>query len=149
MYNGSMKKLLIVTLLILVGIQFVPMDVPSEVPSDPKIAVDAPEEVQAVLKRACFDCHSNKVVFPWYSSIAPVSWFTKMHVKEGREHMNFSTWTSYSEEKRLKYLQKIPKAIKSKMPLPSYLLIHKEAVLSDADKEVLTKWAEEAAFDLE
>jgi len=149
MYNGSMKKLLIVTLLILVGIQFIPMDVPSEVPSDPKIAVDAPEEVQAILKRACFDCHSNKVVFPWYSSIAPVSWFTKMHVKEGREHMNFSTWTNYSEEKRLKYLEKIPKAIKSKMPLPSYLLIHKEAVLSDADKEVLTKWATDAAFDLE
>jgi len=149
MYNGSMKKLLLLILLIFVGIQFVPMDVPSEVPSDPKLAVDAPKEVQAVLKRACFDCHSNKVVFPWYSSIAPVSWFTKMHVKEGREHMNFSIWKSYSEEKRLKYLQKIPKAIKSKMPLPSYLLIHKEAVLSDADKEVLTKWAEEAAFDLE
>jgi len=149
MYNSSMKKLLIVTLLILVGIQFIPMDVPSEVPSDPKIAVDAPEEVQAILKRACFDCHSNKVVFPWYSSIAPASWFTKMHVKEGREHMNFSTWTNYSEEKRLKYLEKIPKAIKSKMPLPSYLLIHKEAVLSDADKEVLTKWATDAAFDLE
>jgi len=149
MYNGSMKKLLLLILLILVGIQFIPMDVPSEVPSDPKLAVDAPEEVQAILKRSCFDCHSNKVVFPWYSSIAPVSWFTKMHVKEGREHMNFSIWKSYSEEKRLKYLQKIPKAIKSKMPLPSYLLIHKEAVLSDADKEVLSSWAAEAAFDLE
>jgi len=149
MYNSSMKKLLLITLLIFVGIQFIPMDVPSEVPSDPKLAVDAPEEVQAILKRSCFDCHSNKVVFPWYSSIAPVSWFTKMHVKEGREHMNFSIWKSYSEEKRLKYLQKIPKAIKSKMPLPSYLLIHKEAVLSDADKEVLTSWATDAAFDLE
>lgn len=149
MYNCFMKKLLIVTLLILIGIQFIRMDVPSDVPTEAKLAVEVPEEVQAVLKRACFSCHSNNVVFPWYSSIAPVSWFTKMHVKEGREHMNFSTWQSYDEEKQLKFLEKIPKAIKSKMPLPSYLLIHKEAVLSDKDKELLSKWATDTAFDLE
>jgi len=144
-----MKKLLIFTLLILIGIQFVPMNVPAEVPTKAEDELQAPEEVHAILKRACFDCHSNHTTFPLYSSIAPVSWFTKMHVKEGREHMNFSTWSQYDDEKKLKYLQKIPKAIKSKMPLPSYLLIHKEAVLSDADKKLLTDWATEAAFDLE
>jgi len=72
-----------------------------------------------------------------------------MHVKEGREHLNFSTWNQYDDEKKLKYLQKIPKAIKSKMPLPSYLIMHKEAVLTDEDKKILTEWANEVAFDLE
>jgi len=144
-----MKKLLILIVLIFIGIQFVPMDVPADVPSKAENSIEAPENVQAILKRSCFDCHSNHTTFPWYSSIAPVSWFTKYHVKEGREHMNFSTWASYDDEKKLKFLQKIPKAIKSKMPLPSYLLIHKEAKLSDADKEAITKWATDAAFDLE
>jgi len=72
-----------------------------------------------------------------------------MHVKEGREHLNFSTWESYTDEKKLKFLNKIPKAIKSKMPLPSYLLIHKEAVLTEEDKKALSDWATEVAFDLE
>lgn len=144
-----MKKLLLLTLLIFIGIQFVPMNVPAEVPTQAKEELTAPENVHAILKRACFDCHSNHTTYPWYSSVAPISWFTKMHVKKGREHMNFSTWGKYDDEKKLKYLQKIPKAIKSKMPLPSYLLIHKEAVLSDEDKAALTKWANDAAFDLE
>ena len=142
-------KTLAFILLIMIGIQFVPFDVPAEVPSKAKDALSAPKEVQAILKRSCFDCHSNHTTFPWYSSIAPASWFTKMHVKEGREKMNFSTWSSYDNEKKLKYLEKIPKAIQKKMPLASYLIIHKEAVLSEADKETLKNWATEAAFDLE
>ena len=144
-----MKKLSLITLLILIGIQFIPMDVPADLPTKAEDKLEAPENIQAILKRACFDCHSSHTTFPWYSSIAPVSWFTKMHVKEGREHLNFSTWASYDDEKKIKYLQKIPKAIKSKMPMPSYLLIHKEAELSDADKATLTEWAESAGFDLE
>ncbi len=142
-------KTLAFIFLILVGIQFIPFDVPAEVPTKAENELQAPEEIQAILKRSCFDCHSNHTTFPWYSDIAPVSWFTKMHVKEGREKMNFSTWSSYDDEKKLKYLEKIPKAIQTKMPLSSYLIIHKEAVLSDADKEALKNWASEASFDLE
>ena len=144
-----MKKLTLLTLLIFIGIQFIPMDVPADVPTKAEEELKAPENVQAILKRSCFDCHSNHTIFPWYSNVAPVSLFTKHHVKEGREHMNFSTWETYDDEKKLKFLQKIPKAIKSKMPLPSYLLIHQDAKLSEADKTALTTWANEAAFDLE
>lgn len=144
-----MKKLLITLTLVFIGIQFIPMNVPADLLVKDGDALDAPTEVQAILERSCFDCHSSHTKFPWYSSVAPVSWFTKYHVKEGREHLNFSTWNSYSDEKKLKYLQKLPKAIKSKMPLASYLIIHKEAKLSDADKKAITDWATEAAFDLE
>ncbi|MHC3995124.1 heme-binding domain-containing protein [Thiomicrolovo sp. ZZH C-3] len=144
-----MKKVLIIVLLVVVGIQFIPMNVPAEVPTKAEDELEAPEEVLAILKRSCFDCHSNHTTYPWYSSVAPVSWFTKMHVKEGREHMNFSTWASYDDEKKAKYLDKIPKAVKSKMPLPSYLIMHAEAKLTEEDKKVLADWASEAAFDLE
>jgi len=144
-----MKKILIILILVFVGIQFIPMNVPADVPDKEGDALAAPADVQAILKRSCFDCHSNHTTFPWYSSIAPVSWFTKNHVKEGRKHMNFSTWNSYTDEKKLKYLDKIPKAIKSKMPLASYLIMHQDAKLSDADKKAITDWATNAAFDLE
>jgi hypothetical protein len=144
-----MKKILITLTLVFVGIQFVPMNVPADLPVKDGDALDAPEEVHAILKRSCFDCHSSHTTFPWYSSIAPVSWFTKYHVEEGREHLNFSTWNSYSDEKKLKYLQKLPKAIKRKMPLQSYLIIHKEAALTDKDRKVISDWATEMAFDLE
>ena len=144
-----MKKLAILILLIFIGIQFVPMDVPADVPTKAEDAIEAPENVQAILKRSCFDCHSNHTVYPWYSNIAPVSWFTKGHVKKGREKMNFSTWASYEDDKKLKFLEKIPKAIQSKMPLPNYLIMHQDAKLSDADKEAIKAWTTEAAFDLE
>ncbi len=144
-----MKKLILILLLIFIGIQFIPYDVPAEVPTKAEDEIQAPENIQAILKRSCFDCHSNHTTYPWYSNIAPVSWFTKAHVKEGREKMNFSTWASYDDEKKLKYFEKIPKAIESKMPLPAYLILHKEAALSDSDKEAIRSWAPEAAFDLE
>ncbi len=144
-----MKKLLIILILVFIGIQFIPMNVPADLPVKEGDALEAPENVQAILERSCFDCHSSHTKFPWYSNVAPVSWFTKYHVKEGREHMNFSTWNTYTDEKKLKYLEKIPKAIKSKMPLKSYLIMHSKAKLSDGDKKVITDWATEAAFDLE
>ena len=144
-----MKKLSLIALIVFIGIQFIPMNVPADLPTKADQALEAPENVTTILKRACFDCHSSHTTFPWYSSIAPVSIFTKWHVKEGREHLNFSTWNEYDDEKKLKYLEKIPKAIKSKMPLPSYLIMHKEAVLTEEDKKILSDWATEVAFDLE
>ena len=144
-----MKKLLIFVILVFVGIQLVPMNVPADLPVKEGDAIESSENVQAILERSCFDCHSSHTTFPWYSNIAPVSWFTKDHVKEGREHLNFSTWNSYTDEKKMKYLEKLPKAIKSKMPMESYLIMHKDAKLSEDDKKAIAEWATEAAFDLE
>ena len=72
-----MKKLLIFVILVFIGIQLVPMNVPAELPVKEGDAIEASENVQAILKRSCFDCHSSYTTFPWYSNIAPVSWFTK------------------------------------------------------------------------
>ena len=73
----------------------------------------------------------------------------KKHVKDAREKLNFSNWNAYEDEKKLKYLEKLPKAIESTMPMESYLIMHKDAKLSEDDKKAIAEWATEAAFDLE
>jgi mono/diheme cytochrome c family protein len=84
-------------------------------------------------KRACFDCHSNETVWPWYSNVAPVSWLVQHDVNEGREHLNFSEW-----DKPQKEADEAAEAVREgEMPLPIYLPTHPEARLTDAEKQAL------------
>ena len=128
------------TFITLVLIQFIPMDVPEKLEGNPKSEITAPTEVMSVLKRSCYDCHSNALVYPWYDKIAPASWYAKGHVKDGREILNFSKWKEYDQEKQLKLLDKIPKSIAIRMPLPSYLWLHEEAKLTKEEKRMISKW---------
>ncbi|HUQ30842.1 MAG TPA: heme-binding domain-containing protein [Pyrinomonadaceae bacterium] len=99
-------------------------------------------EVAAVLDRSCNDCHSNRTRWPWYSNIAPVSWFVVGHVNEGRREMNFSDWAGYSPEDRQGYLKKMCREVeRGDMPLKSYLRLHSEANLSSEDVKLLCDWA--------
>jgi len=127
---------------VLIAIQFVPMDVPNKLKSNPKNALQAPKEVEEILQRSCYVCHSSNMTYPWYDKIAPASWFAKNHVKNGRRAVNFSIWQSYDRTKQLKVLNKLPKAIIVRMPLPSYLWLHDEAKLSNDERKILRKWAE-------
>jgi hypothetical protein len=99
-------------------------------------------EVKATLKRACYDCHSNETRWPWYSQIAPVSWFVIDHVNHGRSHLNFSDWSAYDRQEQAKYMEGIEETVQAGvMPLPSYLLAHSEAKLSPEDKRIIGDWA--------
>jgi predicted ATP-dependent Lon-type protease len=105
-----------------------------------------PSEVQAVLKRACYDCHSNETSWPWYSNVAPASWFVTDHVDHGRKHLNFSDWAQegrHTEKKDAgEQLDEIRKEVEARnMPLGSYLLLHPDARLSDRDIKLITDWA--------
>ena len=89
------KKIGLFLLAALVVMQFFRIDksAPEVVQGDDFIALMQPsEEVEALLKSACYDCHSNQTVYPWYANVAPVSWWLQHHVDEGREHLNFSVW---------------------------------------------------------
>jgi hypothetical protein len=109
-----------------------------------------PDDVSAVMSRSCNDCHSHKTVFPWYSNISPVSWFLADHVEHGRSHLNFSVWNTYNKRQKLKKLDEIREQIDlAAMPLPSYLWVHRDAVLSEADAKVLKDWALQITADLE
>ena len=103
-----------------------------------------PPEVAGVLKRSCMDCHSNRTEWPWYSNVAPASWFVIDHVNHGRRHLNFSKWGEYDRRRADNLLSDICTTAKSGfMPLDSYTLVHRSARLTPADVKTLCDWAGE------
>jgi hypothetical protein len=108
-----------------------------------------PTNVNSILKKACFDCHSNTTVYPWYSEIQPVAWFLNAHVKEGKEHLNFDEFLSYEAKKQDHKLEElIESQTEGWMPIDSYKLIHSNAVLSPEEKQVLINWAKQVRREI-
>lgn len=100
-------------------------------------------EIAELFNRACNDCHSNKTVWPWYSNVAPVSWFVIDHVNHGRRHLNFSDWAHYDSRQADELLGSIAKEVRQgSMPLESYTLLHPEAKLSQDERSLLIEWAQ-------
>jgi hypothetical protein len=108
--------------------------------------IGAPEPVAAILRRACYDCHSNETIWPWYGSVAPVSWLLAYDVAEGRRELNCSTWTEYEPPRRGKVLREsIEELREDEMPPWIYLTAHPEARLTLAERDVLLSWLAEVA----
>jgi len=129
----------IVVVVALIAVQFVPLDT-----TNPAVEQDIPAspEVKAILRRACYDCHSNETVWPWYSRIAPVSWLIVRDVQEGREELNFSTWNRYTTQEQVKKLKESWEEVEEgNMPLWFYLAIHRDVRLTEADRALLRQWA--------
>ena len=119
----------------LVGIQLVPVDRSNPPVNGP---LEAPDEVMAVLRKACFDCHSNETTWPWYSYVAPVSWLVAKDVEEGRRELNFSEWATMSEKKRAHKLKETWEEVEEgEMPLPIYIPMHPDANLTDSQRTAL------------
>jgi hypothetical protein len=109
-----------------------------------------PVEVAALLKNACYNCHSDETVWPWYSFIAPVSWGVVGHVNDARQAMNFSHWPHDDPARARKRWRRIGEAVESEeMPLRSYTWIHPEARLTPAQRQQLAQWAKDAYARLE
>jgi hypothetical protein len=117
------------------------MNILAKLPTDSTQEIQAPKEIMNILKRSCYDCHSSEVKEPWYYTVAPISWMVQTHIKNGRKVVNFSEWNSYNREKQFKVIEKLPKSIVIRMPMPSYLWLHKEAELTANEKELLKDWA--------
>ena len=101
-----------------------------------------PENVHAVLKRSCLDCHSNNTEYPWYNNIQPVAWFLDHHVQEGKGELNFNEFATYSPKKARHKMEEVGKAVtEGWMPLDSYLWIHHDAKLSSEEAKLLADWA--------
>ncbi len=136
-------KIAAIIILIFVILQFIRVD-----HANPPVAEELQinPEVKTILQRACYDCHSNETIWPWYSRVAPISWLVANHVREGREELNFSQWQSYDAKKKAKKLEEIWEEIaKGEMPLKGYTLLHKDASLSDADKQIIKQWSKSLA----
>jgi hypothetical protein len=105
-------------------------------------------EADAVLVRACRDCHSNDTRWPWYSNVAPISWFVIDHVNHGRRHFNYSDWAQYDPDQRSRLFKEIcEQTRKGEMPMTSYLWLHPDARMTDTDVAALCDWTERARRD--
>jgi Haem-binding domain len=105
--------------------------------------LEAPPEIAGLLERACYDCHSNQTVWPWYTRVAPFSWLIHRDVVEGRRHLNFSEWSALPADKQARRKKAAAREVdKGTMPLWFYLPLHPAARLTDADRAALARWAD-------
>jgi hypothetical protein len=103
--------------------------------------LQVPPQVTAILDRSCNDCHSNKTRWPWYSNVAPVSWFVIDHVNEGRQNLNFSEWGRYTPRDVDGLLRQMCREVRAEvMPLGSYTPLHPGSKLSAEDIKILCDW---------
>lgn len=138
-----MKKLLLYPLAVMgvvfLVIQFIPVSGRTNPPVESDIA--APADVDAILRRSCYDCHSHETKWPWYNRIAPGSWLMVRDVKHAREKLNFSTWDRYNAKRRADLLEEMWHEVEEgEMPLWFYVPLHPEAKLSEDDKTKLRDW---------
>jgi hypothetical protein len=140
-----MKKIFwMLPLAILLVIQFIRPNVQNKA-VDPALDFSAmmnvPADLQQVLSDACYDCHSNTAKFPWYSQVAPVSWWIANHINEGRENLNFSEFGAIAANDRTEVMEELEEVlVEGEMPLASYTWLHPEARLSEAQKTALLDW---------
>ena len=105
------------------------------------VLTSANAEVANTLKIACYDCHSSQPTYPWYTNIAPVSWWIKHHIDEGSHHLNFSIWGTYKDKRKHHKLEECIEMVEEgEMPMSSYTLMHGEAKLTDAQKLQLVEF---------
>jgi hypothetical protein len=106
--------------------------------------VEVPTEVQAVLKRSCYDCHSSETVWPWYSYVAPVSWYVANDVNTGRGHINFQNWEAQiNEQEGKEHLGLVCKLIREgKMPPADYRVMHKGTDVTPEETSTVCAWSQ-------
>ena len=135
------NTIIIFTVLFLLAQLIRPEKVQTKV--DETKALHPPKEVESIMIKACYDCHSDKVRYPWYYEIAPLSWTIASHIKSGREAINFSRWKDIPTDIKQKRLDRAIHTVGiSMMPLPSYTWIHKDAKLTPKEKETLKSYFE-------
>jgi hypothetical protein len=139
------KKFIYIGLLVIfVIMQFFQIDktLPESIPANDFFAVtNATGPMADMLKSACYDCHSNQTSFPWYSNVAPVSWWLNGHIHNGREHLNLSEWGTLEDKDRVDALEEMQEEVELKhMPVFVYTFTHSEARLSGDDRVALVTW---------
>lgn len=135
--------------LLFLGAQFVrpeKTNPPAEEARALEALAEIPPPAATAIWRACIDCHTHRTRCPWYSNVAPVSWFVIDHVNHGRSHLNFSDWAQYDHRRAAELLEKTCREVTDGgMPLPSYLLMHRNARLSRDEVKAICEWTEAEA----
>jgi hypothetical protein len=134
------RRLLAAAVILLAALQLVPV-----ARTNPPVEGEVPADASArdALRRACYDCHSNETAWPWYSRVAPVSFFVARDVNLGREELNYSTWNRLAPREQAKMLKKSWEEVaEGEMPPWFYVPLHRGAALSPRDREALRAWSQ-------
>ena len=137
-------KILLGIIILFIAIQFIPRDhnKSTVVPVDDITTVyQVPDDVEAIFKNSCYDCHSNNSDYPLYARIQPIRFMMDGHVKQGKEELNFNEFGTYSKRKQSHKLRAIANSMtEGTMPLSSYLFIHHKAALTPTEKTLIIDW---------
>lgn len=133
-----MKKFIAFLVLVIIGIQFIPVE-----HTNPPVQSDleAPEDIKIILRKACYDCHSNETEWAWYTKIAPISFLSVSDVEEGRKHLNFSEWGNYTNKTEQVKDEIWDEVREERMPPWMYRITHKESKLTLEEKNLIRNWA--------
>jgi len=147
--NKKLKILLLILAAIFILIQVIPFGKPSNKPvfgNDLLETGTVPDDIAALIKNTCYDCHSQHVRLPWYAHVAPVSWLVARDVKVGREHLDFNNWGSLTKKEKLKILDELGEEVDTEnMPMKIYTVMHGDARLSQTQRDMIVRWAEQMA----
>lgn len=138
------KKVILIGLCVFVLLQLIRPRINASAQSFETTKIqDVPDNVQTVLKKNCYDCHSNNTKYPWYGYVQPVAFLLNQHIVEGKANLNFDEFKTYGLKKQYSKIKSIGQQIKDdEMPLKSYRWIHSEANLSDKEKQLLINWSD-------
>ena len=138
------RKTLPFLLIVVVVLQFIqPVRNISTTASSNDISTvyEIPENVHQVFSRKCYDCHSNNTRYPWYFNIQPVGWWLAAHIHDGKEHVNFSEFSTYDAEKKNDLLEEILEVVEERsMPLKVYVLLNSHSEITEADEKAIQQW---------
>ncbi|MFA5010622.1 MAG: heme-binding domain-containing protein [Ignavibacteria bacterium] len=144
--GNFLRGILLLVIFGVIILQFIKPETVNPVENRTKLItlnLQVPENVQRKLEESCYDCHSYRTDWQWYSEISPIVYLIKNDVEEGREHLNFSLWADYDKQEMVDLLDEIEKTVKKgEMPLTMYTLLHPSARLSDEEAELITEWAQ-------
>ncbi len=105
-------------------------------------SAEVPGNVRKITERACQDCHSNNMKWPWYAHLTPVGNLVKNDVEAGRRFLNFSEWQSYTRGRKMGYLTAISSSAGGdRMPPKVYRFLQPEARLSQEERRQLVDWS--------
>jgi hypothetical protein len=159
------KRIFLSLLAVFCGLQFVP-DHRTNSPVDPAKKLQPPPEVEAILRAACYDCHSDETRWPWYAHVAPVSWWIVNHVQDGRHRLNLSDWADLTPRpgrrddlnggitlSKTQYQRKIlgdmeTTILEGQMPISSYVWMHPDARMTPAQFKIVSDWLDATMVQL-
>ncbi len=142
-----LKILAVLLMICFAGIQLIPTTLNQNnlvSKNDFLLVNNTPKKINKLLNKACYDCHSNNTVYPWYNNIQPFTWLINKHIVEGKKELNFSQWNELSQRRKVSKLRSIVKQIEqNKMPLNSYTILHKDSNLTSEDKKLIIDYLNE------